>query len=676
MSGRAPRISACMIVKNEEDMLSRALKSVQPLADEIVVVDTGSTDRTVEIAESFGARVFHHPWEFDFAKHRNQSIDYAEGDWIFIIDADEELEAEGVDLLKAAATDAQADVISIPVFSVAEGGAQESNHNSVRLFRHHKGIRYDGAVHNEVVYQGANRFVQARLLHYGYDLSREKMVAKFHRTTDLLKREMARDPQEPKWPHYLAVSYFTERLYPEAFDAAELSHRLCAGDAKREFRWLGNYYLSAACSLELNELERARNSCRYALTLYPDYLDTWAVLTSVAFREQNTDELNEAARHYLELHAAYQASPERFGAVPLHTLHHKPLVLVRLALDAYRRDDLITYNLRRAEAEQASRDVAQVTLAIVQYLGTVGEAEKALDVLAEGLESMPGRRELVEQRLQILIGLRRFDDALETVQAAERDGFPLRDVRFFQGLVYLLSGNFDQSRDAYSAIVADDPQDAEAFTNLAISYENLKQIDQAERCYLRAIDIAPEHLDAAINLGILYAGHDRPQDAIAFLEQVVASDNNQLEVHLRLARLYLETNDADKLLAGGHRIGRKLDIAGAEHVGTAEGMGQLFMEAARRLSESHRPRAAGIALDLAMLLLPNDPQAQTLFGEAMLAQGRIKDAIGAYERVATLAPQDPGGFEGLAACYERLGVTEAVELCRDKAASLKKGSAQ
>ena len=75
-------ISLCMIVKNEEENLPRCLDSVRDVVDEIVIVDTGSTDRTVEIAESYGAKVFYHPWEGSFSKARNYSLKYATCDWI------------------------------------------------------------------------------------------------------------------------------------------------------------------------------------------------------------------------------------------------------------------------------------------------------------------------------------------------------------------------------------------------------------------------------------------------------------------------------------------------------------------------------------------------------------------------------------------------------------------
>ncbi len=94
------KISLCMITKDEEDFLPQCLDSVRGLADEIVVVDTGSTDRTVDIARSYDAKVFNHPWEDDYSKHRNQSIAYATGNWILIMDADEVIAARDLDKIR------------------------------------------------------------------------------------------------------------------------------------------------------------------------------------------------------------------------------------------------------------------------------------------------------------------------------------------------------------------------------------------------------------------------------------------------------------------------------------------------------------------------------------------------------------------------------------------------
>ena len=84
-------ISLCMIVRNEERTLGRCLASVRAVVDEIIIVDTGSTDGTVAIAEAFGARVFHATWEDDFSKARNISLQHATKDWVLVLDADEEI---------------------------------------------------------------------------------------------------------------------------------------------------------------------------------------------------------------------------------------------------------------------------------------------------------------------------------------------------------------------------------------------------------------------------------------------------------------------------------------------------------------------------------------------------------------------------------------------------------
>jgi glycosyltransferase involved in cell wall biosynthesis len=95
------RVSLTMIVKNEEVNLPKCLESVRGVFDEIVIVDTGSTDRTVEIARWFGARVFHFPWIDDFAAARNEALSHATGDYAFWLDADDVVEPDQVVKLRA-----------------------------------------------------------------------------------------------------------------------------------------------------------------------------------------------------------------------------------------------------------------------------------------------------------------------------------------------------------------------------------------------------------------------------------------------------------------------------------------------------------------------------------------------------------------------------------------------
>ena len=91
MNENLQRLSLCMIVKNEEETLPRCLKSVCSLVDEIIIVDTGSTDLTLSVAKDFCAQIFSFAWDDNFSSARNYSLDQASGDWILVLDADLQL---------------------------------------------------------------------------------------------------------------------------------------------------------------------------------------------------------------------------------------------------------------------------------------------------------------------------------------------------------------------------------------------------------------------------------------------------------------------------------------------------------------------------------------------------------------------------------------------------------
>ena len=105
MSG--PRIALCMIARDEEAMLGACLASVAGVGDDIVVVDTGSRDRTVEIAKAAGARIVPHVWQDDFAAARNVSIRATDCDWVLVLDADERLTPQAASRLRAVVADAE-----------------------------------------------------------------------------------------------------------------------------------------------------------------------------------------------------------------------------------------------------------------------------------------------------------------------------------------------------------------------------------------------------------------------------------------------------------------------------------------------------------------------------------------------------------------------------------------
>lgn len=158
------RISACMIVKNEEELLPNCLNSIKKVVDEIIIVDTGSIDNTVTIAKEFGAKVYHHSWNDSFSEARNHCLQYASGDWIFQIDADEELEQADIMKLKEAISNAKYNAIAVAIHSAI----QDNYHTfyNIRIFRRGKGF-YQGIIHEQLTVEGDRLSAAIRLYHYG-----------------------------------------------------------------------------------------------------------------------------------------------------------------------------------------------------------------------------------------------------------------------------------------------------------------------------------------------------------------------------------------------------------------------------------------------------------------------------------------------------------------------------
>ena len=204
-------ISVCMMVKNEEELLPQCLESISLICDELILVDTGSSDRTVEIAESFGAKVYHHKWTNNFSLHRNQSIGYATGDFIFILDADEKViidptitKEDIVEWFEKAPEDVNS--IALMVRDM-QGGVMAMCCNSARIFRKGK-IHYEGIVHNQPIFTGPCGICPFMVLdHYGYDLTDNKMEIKFKRTKKLLMKTLHDHPENHQVAFYLCQLY-------------------------------------------------------------------------------------------------------------------------------------------------------------------------------------------------------------------------------------------------------------------------------------------------------------------------------------------------------------------------------------------------------------------------------------------------------------------------------------
>jgi glycosyltransferase involved in cell wall biosynthesis len=175
MTQAQPFISFFTIVKNEAKNLPRCLVSVKPYVNELIVVDTGSTDDTIAIAQQYGAKVSHFNWCNDFAAARNYACSIPSSQWVLTLDADEELAILNPDWmlqLQSASEDVQAFAIGL-----RGDNAGETEMQTIRLFRNHPAMQYRDRYHEYLTYQDQalhsdHPLVQplkgVEIIHYGY----------------------------------------------------------------------------------------------------------------------------------------------------------------------------------------------------------------------------------------------------------------------------------------------------------------------------------------------------------------------------------------------------------------------------------------------------------------------------------------------------------------------------
>ncbi|BEU88762.1 hypothetical protein TAMA11512_22260 [Selenomonas sp. TAMA-11512] len=232
MDRNAVRISACYIVKDEEENIVRSIASLRDGVDEVIVVDTGSTDGTIEVMKTLereiGCSLHHFSWCDDFAAARNYALERTTGDWVIFLDADEYLTEETRGNLRSTIRKyGEHDGLLFPMVHVDEDGAILGEDVVLRAFRKTPETRYRGRIHEEIIKGGQPlrkihtlRKDELCLYHTGYAASISRRKAE--RNVRMLLEEMARDDEKTHYYHYLADAYYGLENEAEALRYARL----------------------------------------------------------------------------------------------------------------------------------------------------------------------------------------------------------------------------------------------------------------------------------------------------------------------------------------------------------------------------------------------------------------------------------------------------------------------
>ena len=262
-------VSVVMMVKDEEKNLPTSLDSIKDFADEIIVVDTGSSDNSINICGEFGAKVYERTWE-NFAEHRNQVMDLAQYEWVFQLDADERFVGDGRALKRALNNIyPESDVVMLWLDNIDEVGITTFRNKQPRLLRKSK-VKYQCGIHNEVVCNKKTMsfYDEAYLNHYGYTSA--DMPMKFERTVSLLEKELHENPKRTKVLFYLFQSYCVAGMVEEGIPFGEkyLEYRNSSPDFNNSiFAGLVSIYIRSG------NLGRAREILAEGFRVVPGDLD-------------------------------------------------------------------------------------------------------------------------------------------------------------------------------------------------------------------------------------------------------------------------------------------------------------------------------------------------------------------------------------------------------------------
>ena len=437
-------LSVCMIVKNEERFLEDCLNSVRAVADQIIVVDTGSTDRTVEIARAFDAEIHTFAWQNDFSAARNESIKHATGDWILWLDADERLLPESIpEIEKCLKPEAKPLAYVVQIHNLQKDGRNYKLSGAHRLFTNHRGIRFNGRIHEQVVYslaqlKGEERESNIRLLHLGYGLDDAAQDKKNRRNRKLLE-QMVREEPNNAYAHFtLAQNYGLTGEPGKAVKHYKLAWKLQNFTKGMQASLLNTM---AEAEMKLGKSQDAARHCRQSIALIPEQVGAYYLLHKMAEEEQD----DEAAIKWLQ--------------------------------ELYRQNAHLQSAAKRISTDVLFDEILLATKLAGLFIKT-GKRDRALAELRTVLQKYPESDEIKRSLLQIASDSGDFALAKQILEEVQPTELPL----FWDllGLVLLKQQKFPQAIAAYEHLFGLQPDHLPTIKKLAGLYAKTGDRDKAE----------------------------------------------------------------------------------------------------------------------------------------------------------------------------------------------------
>lgn len=269
------KLSVCILTKDNEDTIERTLASVKDFADEIVILDSGSKDKTISIAKSYNCKIYNYSWEDDFSKARNTCISYATFDWILILDSDEEF-INKVDIKKEVEENSYT-AYALEIISY-EDSLKTNVNCQIRLFRNNQGYFYINPIHESIdnsikTISGIESIggINCRINHYGYDLDNSSKLRKIDRNLRIINKYVKEE--ETAYGYYLLGNILTSmENYEEANKAYKKAIDLGIEKEDYNISFKENYI---SFLVTINLYSEALDIIDKTLKIFPDFRDMY-----------------------------------------------------------------------------------------------------------------------------------------------------------------------------------------------------------------------------------------------------------------------------------------------------------------------------------------------------------------------------------------------------------------
>ncbi len=291
-----------MIVKNEEDNLYRSISSIQKFIDQIILVDTGSSDNTISIAKKLKCDIYNYKWDDNFASAKNYAIDKVTGDWILFLDADEEFEAGSSSKLRETikiAEDSNYESILILLRNINKFGKYSNELHPLRIWKNKNSVRYKNPIH-EVLQNYKKPALKSDLVvrHYGYgDISSDKKAEKNKRNFKILKGYYNKNQKNSKVCWELGREYCSIGEFQNALPY--LNEAVINFGTKNTIPY--QYPLYQAYALfGLEEYKKAQEILYSTLKIYPNNLEMLILQGKLFFKQKKWKRSIKSLTLYLE----------------------------------------------------------------------------------------------------------------------------------------------------------------------------------------------------------------------------------------------------------------------------------------------------------------------------------------------------------------------------------------